>query len=1599
MPSTQDLVAESNETVELTIGTATGTGTIVDNDGAPQISIAGPGTVNEAAGTITYTVSLTNPSASIVTVNYASANGSATAGSDYTAATGTLSFAPGETTKTITVTVAGDTVFEGAEDYSISLSAPTNATIGTGSVTTTITDDDGAPTIASVGPATVAEGGNLVHTVTLSNASSTSSSFAYSLTGTTATAGSDFSTAASFSNDVTLVGGNLIVPANVTSFTVTYTTTEDALNEATETTALNVGGVIGLGSITDNDATPSLSINDITVNEAAGTATFTVTLSAASGQTVTVGYNTSNGTATAGSDYTSATGSLTFTPGTLTQTITVPITNDILTEATERFNVNLVSPTNATISDALGVGTIIDNDAPPVAVGNNNAGLEDATYIVVTLNGTDADGTVASFNLSSLPANGALYLDAALTQLVPTGTDISASGNALQLYFKPEADFNTLAGGPLSFNFTAKDDTGLVSPTATETITITAVNDGAPVTAADNYSTVLGTPIIISKASLLSNDTLFDHAQITSITPLSGTGTLVDNGNGTYTYTPAATGSRNFTYTVTDNDGQTSTSTVTLTTYNTRDDLATVNESALAEGNGGGARVVTGNLLANDAGNTSVTSLTGATLSGGVYTVSSAYGTLQVTAATGAYTYTLNNNVDNDTQSSATNTGYMDTFTYTGNSTGNGTPINLRVNIVDDAPTATNATVVVAEASLQAFNIVMMLDVSGSMTEASNGGQVRDVADDGSATITTRLAMAKAGMIALVEEYFSQSSSVTITLATFSTASQINGTYTSKDAAITAINGLTGSGGTNYEAALNTIKTAFGTPSQSVSNISYFISDGAPNGGNTTNPVGASGFGTFVTNNHIQSYAIGIGSGIATTAPLNAIHNVDADGSGAADAAIIVADLNKLETALISTVPHAFGGNVVTSGGASNVTFGADGGFIRYIDLMLDSDGNGTADQSVRFTYNAATHQITTNGSFVTGFPVSGDAMTLGAAQGFINGKLVFDFSTGDYKYFTEGQGVEGTQFDIGFQVMDNDGDTANAVQTVMVVDGKPIAYNDFDTLLPNSTAFEGNVITSAGTDGSTGSLVTSFTAASSGADLIVDNAAITSITFKGVVYNLTANSTGSASGGTYTISNGHLTWTSSTEPANQLVFDKDGYYKYTPPAVQTATATPDAAVTTFFNTSANATANGVVLSGVSRTGNVNSPNATLTYNDPNGTANDGVGINSGGSNANADNLETLIIRFNSATHPQGVQNVVVNVSAASSNLGSASGTVISLTYSIYDISGNLLGQFASFAEGNVVIPSIYGNIGYIEVEANSAASARISSVTFNSSNVNTTAVGYAPEDISYTLTDSDGDASTATLKLSTTSNHYAGGVGADNITGSAANDYITGGDGNDTLNGGAGYDIIIGGAGNDSIDGGADNDQLYGGDGNDTINGGTGSDLIYGGAGNDLINGGDGADTIYGGAGNDVVNGGLGADSIFGGAGNDTLTGGGVGVDVFKWELTDQGAKGAAAADVITDFNAASASAGGDVLDLRDLLVGENHDVGAGNLASFLHFEKSGADTIVHISSNGEFAAGFNAGKEVQTITLTGVDLVGSFTNDQQIVQDLLSKQKLVTD
>ena len=148
----------------------------------------------------------------------------------------------------------------------------------------------------------------------------------------------------------------------------------DSLDEANETVTLTISSASNATisdatatlTITDDDATPSLSIADVSGNETAGNRQFTVTLSAASGLAVTVNYATSDGTATAGADYTASNGTLTIAAGATTATFNVGVLADSIDEANETATLTLsgVSST-ATISDATATLTITDDDNPP----------------------------------------------------------------------------------------------------------------------------------------------------------------------------------------------------------------------------------------------------------------------------------------------------------------------------------------------------------------------------------------------------------------------------------------------------------------------------------------------------------------------------------------------------------------------------------------------------------------------------------------------------------------------------------------------------------------------------------------------------------------------------------------------------------------------------------------------------------------------------------------------------------------------------------------------------------------------------------------------------------------------------------------------------------------------------------------------------------------------------------------------------------------------------------------------------------------------------------------------------------------------------------
>ncbi len=379
---TGDVLDESNETVVVTlsgatnatISTASGTGTITDDDDAPTLSIDSPSVTEGDSGSanLTFTVTLSAASGRQATVDWAEGTGgTATSGTDYTAITGgTLTFAAGTTSRTFDVSVTGDTLAESNETVVVSLSNAANATISTATGTGTITNDDGPALSVDSPSVTERDSGsaNLTFTATLSAASGQQVTVDWAEgTGGTATSGTDYTA---------ITGGTLTFAAGTTSRAFDVSVTGDTTDEADETVVVTlsnaanaiIGTATGTGTITDDDGAPTVSIDSPSVMEGdSGSAdlTFTVTLSAASGRQVTVGYaDAGTGTATSGADYTAIpAGTLTFAPGTTSQTIAVTVTGDATDEANETVVVTLSAPVNATLAAAAGTGTVTNDDA------------------------------------------------------------------------------------------------------------------------------------------------------------------------------------------------------------------------------------------------------------------------------------------------------------------------------------------------------------------------------------------------------------------------------------------------------------------------------------------------------------------------------------------------------------------------------------------------------------------------------------------------------------------------------------------------------------------------------------------------------------------------------------------------------------------------------------------------------------------------------------------------------------------------------------------------------------------------------------------------------------------------------------------------------------------------------------------------------------------------------------------------------------------------------------------------------------------------------------------------------------------------------------
>ena len=447
--------------------------TITDDD-APELSIGDASVTEGNSGespTLTFTVTLVPAATLPVTVDWKTADGTAQAGTDYTAGNGTLTFGTGDESKTFTVTVAGDDVDEPNETITVTLSNESGATLGDATGAGTITDDDGPPAVTLVlTPALITEAeGKSTVTATLDRTSSEATTVTVAATPVTPTAAGDYTL--STNKTLTIAAG-----ATTSTGEVTITAVNNDVDALDKTVTVSATATNGQGitapdnvtlTITDDDA-PALSIADASVTEGdsgeSATLTFTVTLSPAATLPVTVDWKTADGTATAGTDYTAGNGSLTFNNGEDSKTITVTVTGDDADEPNETFTVTLSNQSGATITDATATGTITDDDGPPAV-----------TLVLTPASISENGGTSTVTATLDRPSNAATTVTVSAAPVSPAvAGDYTLSGSQLTIPANSLTSTGEVTITAVNNAVDALDKTVTVSATAANTLGVTA---------------------------------------------------------------------------------------------------------------------------------------------------------------------------------------------------------------------------------------------------------------------------------------------------------------------------------------------------------------------------------------------------------------------------------------------------------------------------------------------------------------------------------------------------------------------------------------------------------------------------------------------------------------------------------------------------------------------------------------------------------------------------------------------------------------------------------------------------------------------------------------------------------------------------------------------------------------------------------------------------------------------------------------------------------------------------------------------------------------------------------------------------------------------
>ena len=471
---TDDALDEASESVLIsgTVNGATVTSsqvTITDNDDPPVLSVSAPGVDegNSGSASLAFQITLSEASGQQVTVGYAdSGTGTATSGTDYAALTaGTLTFAAGETSKTVTVSVTGDGTDEPDETVVLRLSSAVNATLSGGVSTLdgtgTITDDDDAPTVSVADASAVSEGDDssrttdMTFTVTLSSVSGKTVTVPYTLDGS-ATAGDDYVKPNPLS--VTIAPGS-------TSASIVVDIKGDEVDEINETVTVTLvnptnatvstaqGAETASGTITDDEATPTVTLalapSSIAESGQGNSSTVTATLGGRSSKAVVLTVSAVPVLPAVAGDITlSGDKELTIAAGALSSTGVVTVTandNDIdhanrqmTVSATVTGGHGVLAPADATL-------TITDDDERGVVISESSVSVRE----------TDATGT------STIREDRETYTVKLASE--PTGGSVTVA--------VASADSAVATAEPATLVFTA------TNWSTAQTVTVNGVND------------------------------------------------------------------------------------------------------------------------------------------------------------------------------------------------------------------------------------------------------------------------------------------------------------------------------------------------------------------------------------------------------------------------------------------------------------------------------------------------------------------------------------------------------------------------------------------------------------------------------------------------------------------------------------------------------------------------------------------------------------------------------------------------------------------------------------------------------------------------------------------------------------------------------------------------------------------------------------------------------------------------------------------------------------------------------------------------------------------------------------------------------------------